>query len=98
MLETDEASVNRWVAGLRKSMKKQGMSDGQMNQWLPRKRKVRHNAYDLVVSKLMSNTTGPKEEGQKGERSRWVGNPGLARLRLLSIGFNPCFRRDQARP
>ena len=32
MLEADEASVNRWAITLRRSMKKQGMSNEKINE------------------------------------------------------------------
>ena len=67
MVEADEASVNRWVAGLRKSMKKQGMSDEQINKWLPAKRRTRRNVYDIVVGRLLSTEPARKRRGRRAK-------------------------------
>ena len=67
MLEADEASVNRWVAGLKKSMKKQGMSDEQINKWLPTKRRTRRNVYDIVVGRLLSTEPARKRRGRRAK-------------------------------
>ncbi|MGD0230897.1 MAG: hypothetical protein ABSC19_11130 [Syntrophorhabdales bacterium] len=67
MLEADEASVNRWVAGLKKSMKKQGMSDEQINKWLPAKRRTRRNVYDIVVGRLLSTEPARKRRGRRAK-------------------------------
>lgn len=65
MLDTDEASVVYWAAQLRKSMKKQGMSNEQIKKLLPTKRKVQPNVYDAVVSKLVSGKPAKKKDGRR---------------------------------
>ena len=67
MLDEDEASVTYWAAKLRKSMKKQGMSDETIKKLLPAKRKVQQNAYDAVVSRLMSAEPAPKRRGRRAK-------------------------------
>jgi hypothetical protein len=69
MLEADEASVNRWVAGLKKSMKKQGMSDEQINKLLPAKIRTRRNVYNIVVGRLRSAEPARKKRGRKPKGS-----------------------------
>jgi hypothetical protein len=65
MLDADEASVTYWAAKLRKSMKKQDMSDEMIKKLLPAKRKVQQNVYDAVVGRLMSAEPAPKRRGRR---------------------------------
>ncbi|MGD0231997.1 MAG: hypothetical protein ABSC19_16855 [Syntrophorhabdales bacterium] len=65
MLGADEASVNRWAAGLRKSMKKQGTSDERISKWLPAKRRARRNVYDLVVGWFLSAQPARRTRGRR---------------------------------
>ena len=67
MLDADEASVTYWAAKLRKSMKKQDMSDEMIKKLLPAKRKVQQNVYDAVVGRLMSAEPAPKRRGRRAK-------------------------------
>jgi mannitol-specific phosphotransferase system IIBC component len=67
MLDADEASVAYWAAKLRKSMKKQGMSDEMIKKLLPARRKVQQNVYEAVVSRLMSAEPALKRRGRRAK-------------------------------
>jgi hypothetical protein len=67
MVEADEASVNRWAVALRRCMKKHGLSSGQINEWLPTKRRIRRNVYDIVAGRLLSAGPARRKRGRKAK-------------------------------
>jgi transposase len=70
ILAVDEGTVNSWAARLRKSMKKQGMTDELIKKILPAKRKVTANVFDLVVKKLQAGEQAPKGKGGRPRKVR----------------------------
>jgi hypothetical protein len=67
MLGAGESTINYWAGRLRKSMKANGMTDQQIKNIFPAKRKVRGNAFDVVVRKMLSSGQAPKKRGRKAK-------------------------------
>ncbi len=65
MLGVGESTVNYWAGKLRKSMKAQGMTDAQIRDVLPTKRRAQANVYDNIVRKMLSVEPAPKRRGRK---------------------------------
>ncbi len=65
MLGAGESTVNYWAGKLRKSMKSNGMTNEQIKEILPAKRRAQGNVYDIVVKKLLSPEQAPKKRGRK---------------------------------
>ncbi|MGD0229567.1 MAG: hypothetical protein ABSC19_04305 [Syntrophorhabdales bacterium] len=65
MLGTGERTINYWAGKLRKSMKSNGMTDEQIKNILPGKRKAQGNVYDNIVKKMLSSEQAPGRRRRK---------------------------------
>jgi len=69
MLGAGESTINYWAGKLRKSMKNNGMTDEQIKDMLPAKKRAQGNVYDNVVKGLLSSEQAPKKRGRKPKRA-----------------------------
>ncbi len=64
MLDVGESTINYWAGKLRKSMKAHGMTDQQIKEALPPKRRAEGNVYDIIAKKMLSSKQ-PRRRGRK---------------------------------